>query len=851
MTLIFRTTGERMKEIEILAPAGSYESLVAAVNAGCDAVYIGGSKFGARAYANNLSDEDLLKAIDYVHLHDKKIYLTINTLLKNSELKNELYTFVKKFYEQGLDAVIIQDIGVMNFIHKYFPDLPIHASTQMTLTGVNGVNVLKDTGVTRIVTSRELSLTEIKQIRDNTDLEIESFVHGALCFCYSGQCFMSSMLGGRSGNRGRCAQTCRMPYNLKEGITKDKSLNHQNKVVMNKEGNLLSSKNEKYLLSPKDICTLTIIPELVQAGIDSFKIEGRMKKPEYTALVAHLYRKYVDLYLELGDTGYKEYLKKNKKTFDRDVMNLMDLYNRGGFTSGYYQMHNGKTMMSSNRPNHSGVFVGEVTSVKGINASIKLKEDVNSQDILEIRTNNEEAYEFTLKNGAKKGETIHTNFIKKYQVKPGQHIYRTKNKQLIETIREELIKKEHKIKISGHLLAKIGQPLQLTLHFKDIEISVVGDQVEQALKQPMTKEKLYAQMNKTNTTSFQFEQFDIESDEQIFIPVVKLNELRREGIDALTKVILNTYRRTLQNNINEKEDQQLKVSKAINQIEFGDDTNQINKKTGISVLLSQTSYIDEVIKYKEIDNIYLESHAESFTNLQEIMHKVQNNGINFYLVLPSIFRKETYDLFLKHKNTLKDSAIKGFIIKNFEEYQFIHEIIGDTSNKDIILDYNVYTMNQEAKEFWKSKGIHHYTASVELNFNELKDLGIEDSDFIVYGHLPLMVTAQCLIKNSKGCTKNSQMTTLVDRYNKNFYVKNNCKYCYNTIYNGSPISLLGCSKEIEDLKPKNIRIDFTIEEIKKVKQILELSIQVFHYHNTKEISKVKDFTRGHFKRGIE
>ncbi len=245
------------KQVEILAPAGSYDGMRAAMNAGCDAVYIGGSSFGARAYADNPDTGVLLRAIDEAHIRGKKLYLTVNTLLKEDELAGQLYSFLEKYYLQGLDAVIVQDVGVLHFIHEHFPKLPIHASTQMTLTMAQGANLLKDYGVTRLVASRELSLKEIQILRENTKLEIEAFVHGALCYCYSGQCLMSSIIGGRSGNRGRCAQPCRMPYQLFLGDKK------------------LSSDQEKYLLSPKDINMAALIPEFIEAGINSFKIEGR------------------------------------------------------------------------------------------------------------------------------------------------------------------------------------------------------------------------------------------------------------------------------------------------------------------------------------------------------------------------------------------------------------------------------------------------------------------------------------------------------------------------------------------------------------------------------------------------
>ena len=309
----------RGKKLEVLAPAGSFESLRAAVNAGADAVYMGGSRFGARAYAQNPEGENLLAAIDYAHLHGVRLYLTVNTLLKTRELEQELYDYLLPCYEHGLDAVLVQDMGVLKAVREWFPDLPVHASTQMTLNGVGGVKVLKELGAERAVLSRELSLNEIAVISRETGMELETFVHGALCYCYSGQCLFSSILGGRSGNRGRCAQPCRLAYSAVD--EKGKSLT-----------------GEQTLLSPKDICALDLIPEIAKAGVYSLKIEGRMKRPEYTAGVVRIYRKYVDQYLQYGEENYK--------VAEADRRELLLLFNRDGFSEGYYRQHNGKNMMA-------------------------------------------------------------------------------------------------------------------------------------------------------------------------------------------------------------------------------------------------------------------------------------------------------------------------------------------------------------------------------------------------------------------------------------------------------------------------------------------------------------------------
>lgn len=807
-----------MKKIEILAPAGSYESLVAGINGGADAIYIGGSQFGARAYANNLDENDMLRAIDYVHIHGKNIFLTINTLLKNEELENKLYNYLVQYYKQGIDAVIVQDVGVLSFIHKHFPDLPIHASTQMTLTMSNGVKVLENMGVTRLVTSRELNLSEIRNMRQTTNLEIESFVHGALCYCYSGQCLMSSMIGGRSGNRGRCAQPCRKQYKLKEG----------NKTI--------SQSNDPYLLSPKDICTLSMIPELIDAGIDSFKIEGRMKRPEYTAFITSRYRKYVDLYLGLGKEKYKQYLNENNQEFQQDMAHVMDIYNRGGFTTGYYNTHNGKNMLSLDRPNHNGVLVGEIIQVKGNKAKINLKEDIYAQDLLEIRENNAGVYEYTVKDNHNSKENVIAKFTPNLPVKKGQMVYRTKNQQLLDKIRAEYIEQTNKVKVRAIFHGKVGKPMVLTLSKDDVTVQVYGGLVENALKQPMKEEKIRTQLSKTNATEYVFEALEIEVDDNIFIPIVEMNELRREGLAQLEYAITQQYRRK-----HEEDGNQLVTEKAVGM-----------NSTKIIAHILNPQLLDTIASIEEVDCIYMDMGEVEFSEIEFIAKKVKSQEKQFFLVMPHIFRKETYDTFLKNRHAIFHSYmdyIDGYVIKNFEEYDFLITDLFVPPSK-IILDYNVYTMNKESKAFYEQLGIDHSTASVELNYSEWKELGCSDSDIIVYGHLPLMVTAQCLLKTTKGCTKKEEVLHLEDRQQKQFYVKNYCRYCYNVIYNSQPLFLLNNDKEIKNLNPKGIRLNFTFESEKEVLQILKAYTQVYKYGRESSF-ELKEYTKGHFNRGIQ
>lgn len=836
-----------MKKIEILAPAGSYESLVAAVNASCDAVYIGGTKFGARAYADNLAEDNMQRAIDYVHIHDKKIYMTVNTLLKNSELEEDLYDYLQLYYRQGLDAVIVQDPGVLQFIHENFPELPIHASTQMTLTMAEGANVLKDKGVTRIVTSRELGLEEIKAIRNGTELEIESFVHGALCYCYSGQCLMSSMIGGRSGNRGRCAQPCRMPYQLTG------------------DGKNLTSAEEKYLLSPKDICTIDMIPDLVEAGIDSFKIEGRMKRPEYTAGVTAAYRKYTDKYLELGKEKYELYRQTHKEEITQDIMDLKDLYNRGGFTQGYYKERNGRDMISMYRPNHSGVLVGKVTDIKGSQAVIRLEEDIHGQDVLEIRNTIESLYEFTVKADELKGKSYTANLGKVTNVRKGNVVYRTKNNRLLHELSEKYLEAGDKIPVTGFLTVYPGEPLKLNLTCRDISVEVYGDTVQEAQNQPMTEDKIKKQLLKTGDTDFVFQELNITINGNAFIPVQKLNELRRSSLEALWLAAAEKHRRILPDKNNDVspacEAEEFITKLPRNRVRSSDNTREL----GICAAVSTREQAMAACELKEVADIYLESDAVPFSELLELTGHIKQQGKNCYIILPHIFRRVTWQYFLQNKNILTDNTINGYILRNYEAYSFAaRELKGTEPGKEFITDYNLYVMNRFAARFWQELGVTRFTAPVELNSNELKELKSVYSDLIVYGYLPLMVSAQCLVKTAAGgnsthlakalenpcCKKDITDVRLTDRYQKEMRIKRHCRDCYNTIYNSQSLSLLSNAKEIGDLGVKSIRLNFTFESSWETKRILGAYIETYRY-NSSSAQEIMNYTRGHFKRGIE
>ena len=498
-----------MRKIEVLAPAGSFDTMKAAYKAGADAVYMGGPMFGARAYADNADAGQMLSAIDYAHLHGRKLYMTVNTLLKNTEIEGQLEDYIRPFYEQGLDAVIVQDLGVMEMIHTLFPDMAIHASTQMTVCGTDYGKWLRDHGASRIVTPRELDLSEIADMKQQTGVEIETFVHGALCYCYSGQCLMSSMIGGRSGNRGRCAQPCRLPWTF-----------HSD-----------SREKSGYLLSPKDLCSLQLLPDLINAGVDSLKIEGRMKKPEYAALTAYLYRKYTDLYL----TGGREHYHVDQA----DLEQLMDLYNRGGFTDGYFYRHNGQEMMSVKRPNHSGLNIGQGRINRRGEMEIQPMKDLGAGDVLELP----DGQSVKLDEAVSVGGQLKV----KYTGKPFKQtcsVMRTRNQSLIQTVAEQYVKNSDlKEKLYGYVSISKDLPARIDVYYRDMHVCSEGAIVQPAQKRPLTEEEIRRRLMKTGGTPFEFDQLEISLEEDCYMTVQELNQFRREALDTVERAVLTPFRR--------------------------------------------------------------------------------------------------------------------------------------------------------------------------------------------------------------------------------------------------------------------------------------------------------------------
>lgn len=800
--------------VEILAPAGSMECLKAAIAAGADAVYTGGALFGARAYAHNLTEEELLEAIDYVHLHGRRLYLTVNTLIKDREMEKQMYDYLLPYYRQGLDAVIVQDIGLFRFIRKHFPDLPIHASTQMTLTGVDGAKFLEKEGAQRIVTSRELSMAEVQKIADETELEIESFVHGALCYCYSGQCLFSSFIGGRSGNRGQCAQPCRLLYRTPE------------------------AKRPQYLLSLKDICTLELIPEMIESGIYSFKIEGRMKKPEYAAAVAFQYRKYADLYLKYYEECPAEedpaaYAMKKYRVREEDRQMLLDLYNRGGFHTGYYHTQNGREMISLNRPNHAGVPAVKVLAKKGRNVTAKALTDLYPQDIIELpmRKGREKADNYTCKDAVRKGMNVQIPVFADTPFKRDEIWMRTRNSTLIDTLREEFVNGKIKERICGTFRLYPQEKATLTVKCRDAEITVAGEKAQEALSQPMSRERIEKQLRKTGNTEFEFSFLKAEIGEKVFLPMQSLNELRREALETLEKVICEKYRRSGEVKDPEEDKTELSMEEEV--------------LSGWTASVRTAEQMEVILEEEAIGRIYVDCtmfpriwEKDSYV---EWITKVHAAGKEIYLVMPYIFRERTRKQYEAAYNRIFGAGWDGILIANYESFAFLKEH-GYTGR--IMTDYNLYEFNQESRKFWKEKGVFEFTAPVELTERELQDLRVKDGEVIVYGYLPMMISAGCIQKTTRGCLKKSGQTTITDRYRNPFVVKNECDYCYNILYNYVPLYLGDRMEEVYQIGPGRIRLMFTTERQQEVRQILSA------YFEGKELPE-GTYTRGHWKRGIK
>lgn len=805
---------------EVLAPAGSYKCMVAAFNAGADAVYLGGNLFGARASADNFSEEELINAIEYAHIRGKKVFLTVNTLLKNAQINNQLYDYIAPLYKAGLDAVIVQDFGVMEFIKKHFPEIDIHASTQMTVTGAEFAKTLKECGVTRIVPARELSYKEINSIYKATELEIECFVHGALCYCYSGMCLLSSIIGGRSGNRGRCAQPCRLPY--------DVQFEYSTKKIKG-----------EYPLSPADLCTLEILPDILESGVYSLKIEGRMKKPEYVAIVTAMYRKYVDMYEKHGRQGYK--------VDERDIQMLKDIYNRGEFTDGYYKRHNGNEVMSVKRPNHMGTKAAVVLNYNPKRKEITAKalEDLHESDVLEIFTQNGENVDIKGVD-AKEGTTFSIKASVDMQKILGKtpnnstqktYIMRTRNNVLISDIEKEYISNDKvtKTKIGGAVVVCRNAPIAVDVWYKNIHAHSEGAIPEEASNRPVTSDDILKQINKTGATDFVFDEKDltITVEEGLFINIKELNQLRRSALEILRDSLLETSRRQLPA-------EQVTSTEAIydKKQELKQTQNKVIDKVLHSAYVCTKEQFDIAVNHNHINQICFEAditgiaEAKAWNELAKIAH---NNNKEIFMCLPYVFREHGKVFIKKNMDFFTNNELDGYVFRNMEEICWFET--NNLDRKKSIIDNTIYGFNDQALKFIERYNPYLITASYELNMKELNHLFNNKLEICVYGNIPVMVSAGCIKKTYGKCDGKEGTTIVTDRLGNDFICKNHCTFCYNIIFNSRPLLL---EDEVDVLSSNFIsrKYMFTTENAAETKSILNGQFN-------------GNFTRGHFKRGVD
>lgn len=802
---------------ELLAPAGSMESLRAAVNNGCDAVYLGGKQFSARQYAGNFSPQELEEACDYCHLRGVKVYVTVNTLYKEQELQGFL-AYIAQLYEMGVDALIVQDMGAVKLLRTHFPDFSLHASTQMTANSLADVEYLVGEGFGKVVLSRELSLEEIRHITENTEAEIETFVHGALCVCYSGQCIMSSMLGGRSGNRGRCAQTCRLPYTLYNGY---------------------DAIEEGYLLSPKDVAAVTILPQLIEAGIASLKIEGRMKNPEYVAGVTGIYRKYVDLYFD----------DPEHYAVDPDDMKaLTQLFNRGGFTEGYYTSFAGRNMMSIERPKTWGLKVGIVDKYlpQHKKVTIRTREPLVPGDGIEIWTNEEPHIGTNVSKPSKAGEVI--TLTLEGDIEKNNVVYRTYGKALYDELRKTWEKDRRKLSIWGMLRAKEGEPLSLQLwDAAGSSVFISGAVVERAESQPTLPMRLREQASKMGTTPFMLEGLETDIDKYIYIGVSEVNRVRREACEALEKAILKKTKRKAK-----KEAFLPKTEKP---------PILLHKK--LTAVVRNLEQLEAVLQAKGLCRVYFECSADFEKNLGKITEKCHGVGVTLYGALPRIAREWNAEQEQPMIARLMESEIDGFLVRSAGQFAQVKDC-----GKKIVVDYNLNTLNRQSVEYWKARGADTVCLSVEANLQEINTMGDKDCEMVVYGYLPLMKTQQCPIGNYAGekngqryCTRrgNEDLYFLRDRKGMKFPLLADCERCVCTILNSKPLFTLKFYDEILQSTTGLVRMDFTKEGQGRVERIAKaygemtaepekMSAQTRNLLG--EMSE-KGSTKGHFFRGVE
>lgn len=758
-----------MKHIELLAPVGKFENALAAIENGADAIFVGGKAFNARQYANNFDGDELKQIVEYCKLRNVKTHITVNTLIKEDEIE-ELVAYLGYLYHLGVDAVIVQDFGVARIVKTYFPELEMHASTQMTAHSLEDVKFLESCGFSRVVLARELQLKDIAYIKQHTQLEIETFIHGALCYAYSGQCILSSMIGGRSGNRGRCAQPCRMTY----------SLYKDNKEIL----------NNLHLLSPKDMSTLEILPSLIACGIDSFKIEGRMKSPEYVASVTRIYRKYIDLAVSEPD---------NYKIEEEDFKELQSIFNRGGFSEGYYHQKSGKDMLTEKTPKNIGLKIGYIKSYnpKKKIASIYTERQLNPGDGLEI-------WNKKTHSGVGISKTYEAGKVFDIRVEgwvdEGSMVYLSKNHTLLKTLKKTYEKAKRKNPIDAYVKGLVGEPLMMRLACGQYEALVYGEVLEEATNKPLTSQEVEKQMMKFGSTPFEVKTLELDWPANGYMPISSLNALRREAAAKLEAAILNVPKR----------------------VAVPYEAPQIKEDKEEAQYIGHVLNLDQLeacLKQEQINPIYWEWQYNTQIALQ-VINRCSEVGKTCYLVLPHIVKDKLWKKYKEEIQSFKNTEVTGFVIRTYGGFECVKDL-----DKKVVIDHPLNIMNNETISHWLQKGAVRLTPSLELAKDELDKLK-GPLEKVIYGHMPVMTTEQCVLGNFGHCIKNQEhhtLYTLQDRKEVKWPLLTDCVACKMQVLMEKPIFILP-----EKFKDRSVfsyyRLVFTQESGKEVE---EICVQLF------------------------
>lgn len=806
-----------MKEIELLAPVGSFDSLKAAVQNGANAVYLGGKDFSARASANNFDREELKEAVKYAHIRDVRVFVTTNTLIKQNELE-DFVEYAKFLYDIDVDAIIMQDIGAAMLIHELLPDFELHASTQMVAHSLEDVQYLESIGFKRVVLARELTVEEIKYICDNTNVDIEIFVHGALCVCYSGGCLMSSMIGNRSGNRGRCAQPCRQKYTMIDISTGEEIHN-----------------NGDYLLSTKDLNTIEEIDKIIDTGVLSLKIEGRMKKPEYVATVIKSYRDAIDEY---------ETTKKVNIS-DETMEDLYTIFNRK-FTKGLILGEVGEEVMNSNVPNNQGLYVGKVVDYnkKAKRLKIKLEGTLKKGDGINLGggTIGRIIKGKDITQIGYKGETIELDFIG--EAKKNQLVFKTSDTDLIDRAQKTYTQDKEFAKslIDAEISIKLDSYPELRLIDKNKNIvSVQGDKlVEKALKVALSEEKIETQIKKLGNTPYEIDQLKINLDEGVSMPISLINQMRREAIELLDNARISVKGRMYKDN-------DIKYSPKIY-------SRNADNKSKIRVKVNNIEALKSILNL-DIDMIYY----EDVSTIEQAMTMANANNKKLIYSAPRIVRNREYKRLEKSDEYCKDHVQISALgqVKYYKE---------NSESVKFDVDYYLNPFNSETINHYKKEGAETVCISQELNLHEIKettqytDLEIET---VAYGYIPMMLSEYCPMgvvarscKKDKRCANCKESKYVLRDFKGEEYRVSQDIFCRSTIYNSSANCLINNLDELSEAGINIFRLDFTHETPELIEKITESFIDVIENDfvadaKSLEVFEDMDTTLGHLYKGVE